>query len=557
MVDLHRHSEFSLFDGFGNAQGLAKTAKEIGYTSLGMSEHGTVSGWIKHYQACKEEGIKPILGVECYYQPEFTQDKESYHLCLFAKNYTGYRNINKILTRANEKYFYYKAKVTDDLLQKYHEGIICTSACIAGYASQAIVKKEADKAEEFFEKFTNWFEDDFYVEIQPYTISEKGLQEKVNKKLMQYAKKYDVKCILTSDSHYGKKEDFDTYKKMHEIAKHDKIDIDSTYGERYMPTEKELINRFVKMHSNLFSTEEKATRYAKKMIKNLEEIESKVDDDIISEIKYTKLQYGVDDPEALLKKRIISGMKKRDITTAEYKRRIAKEFSVIKENDFADYFLVVQDYIKWAKDNGIKVGPGRGSVCNSVIAYALGITDVDSLKHGLVFERFLRSGKKKYPDVDEDFETDRRDEVISYVINKYKGKAAQVCSYGLYKVDNALNDLFKVCDVESKEEQKRIKEYIKSNIDQAEKFCYSNIKDSNKCKAFNSEYDNIIKHFSKLYCKVRFIGTHAAGVAITGGNILDYAAVRMDTKTGKLFTAYDLIDMEAIEIGRASCRERV
>ena len=328
MVDLHRHSEFSLFDGFGNAQDLAKTAKEIGYTSLGMSEHGTVSGWIKHYQACKEEGIKPILGVECYYQPEFTQDKESYHLCLFAKNYTGYRNINKILTRANEKYFYYKAKVTDDLLQKYHEGIICTSACIAGYASQAIVKKETDKVEEFFEKFTNWFEDDFYVEIQPYTISEKGLQEKVNKKLMQYAKKYDVKCILTSDSHYGKKEDFDTYKKMHEIAKHDKIDIDSTYGERYMPTEKELINRFVKMHSNLFGTEEKATRYAKKMIKNLEEIESKVDDDIISEIKYTKLQYGVDDPEALLKNRIISGMKKRDITTAEYKKRVAKEFSV-------------------------------------------------------------------------------------------------------------------------------------------------------------------------------------------------------------------------------------
>lgn len=546
MVDLHRHSEFSLFDGFGNAQDLAKTAKEIGYTSLGMSEHGTVSGWIKHYQACKEEGIKPILGVECYYQPEFTQDKESYHLCLFAKNYTGYRNINKILERANKKYFYYKAKVTDDLLQKYHEGIICTSACIAGYASQAIVKEEVDKVEEFFEKFTDWFEDDFYVEIQPYTISEKGLQEKVNKKLMQYAKKYDVKCILTSDSHYGKKEDFDTYKKMHQIAKHDKIDIESTYGERYMPTEKELINRFVKMHSNLFSTEEKAKRYAKKMIKNLEEIESKVDDDIISEIKYTKLQYGVDDPEALLKKRIISGMKKRDITTAEYKKRVAKEFSVIKENDFADYFLVVQDYIKWAKDNGIKVGPGRGSVCNSVIAYALGITDVDSLKHGLVFERFLRSGKKKYPDVDEDFETDRRDEVISYVINKYKGKAAQVCSYGLYKVDNALNDLFKVCDVESKEEQKRIKEYIKSNIDQAEKFCYSNIKDSNKCKAFNAEYDNIIKHFSKLYRKVRFIGTHAAGVAIAGSNIVNFCAIE---KRGGLYScAYDLEDLETLGI---------
>ena len=546
MVDLHRHSEFSLFDGFGNAKDLAKIAKEKGHTSLGMSEHGNVNGWIKHYQACKEEGIKPILGIECYYQPEFQQEKESYHLCLFAKDYEGYKYINKIIYKANKDSYYYKAKVTDKLLSKYHEGIICTSACIAGYLSSAIKDNDIERAEAFIEKFQKWFGEDFYIEIQPYTISEEGLQERVNKKLMQLSKKYGIKCILTSDSHYGRKEDYDTYKKMHQIAKHDKIDIDATYKERYMPTEKELINRFVNMHGKLFSSEEKAKIAAKKMIKNLEEIESKVEDDIIAGIEYESLKFGVDDPDSLLKRNIIKGMKDRGITSSEYKKRVSKEFEVIKKNNFSDYFLVVQDYIKWAKEQGIKVGPGRGSVCNSVIAYALGITDIDSLKHDLVFERFLRLDKKKYPDVDEDFEIDRRDEVIEYVKNKYKGRAFQVCSYGLYKVDNALNDLFKVCGVEEKSTQTEIKKYVKSNIDESEKFDYDKVKDTNKCKMYNSLYDGIIKHFSKLYRKVRFIGTHAAGVAIANQPLVNYCAIE---KRGGIFScSYDLEDLEVLHI---------
>lgn len=546
MVDLHRHSEFSLFDGFGNAKDLAAIAKEKGHTSLGMSEHGTVSGWIKHYQACKEAGIKPIFGIECYYQPEFTEDRNDYHLCLFAKNLKGYQNINRIITKASKKNFYYRARVTDDLLRRYSEGIICTTACIAGYVSQAIKNDDLEDAEDFLVKAQDIFSDDFYIEIQPYKLTEEGLQEKVNEQLMRFASKLGIDCILTSDSHFGRKEDFETVKKMHKIAKHDKIDIEATYKERYMPTENELVRRFVKMHSSFFKTEVGAKKCARRMIHQLEDIEAKVEDNILDQIVYKKLQFGVDDPEALLKKKIISGMKKRGITSDEYKQRVSKEFEVIKENDFADYFLVVQDYIKWAKDNDIKVGPGRGSVCNSVIAYALGITDVDSVKHGLIFERFLRKGKKKYPDVDIDFETKRRDEAISYVINKYKGKAAQVCSYGLYKVDNALNDLFKVCDVESKEEQAKIKAYVKSHIDEAERFCYDDIKNSDKCKKFNAEYDNIIEHFSKLYHKIRYIGTHAAGVAIAGSNIVNFCAIE---KRGGLYScAYDLEDLETLGI---------
>lgn len=546
MVDLHRHSEFSLFDGFGNAKDLAKIAKEKGLTSLGMSEHGTVNGWIKHYQACKKEGIKPILGIECYYQPEFDKDGKSYHLCLYAKNLQGYQNINRIIYKANAKNFYYTAKVTDELLRRYSEGVICTSACIAGYVSQALKNNDIQDAIDFLVKMQDIFDDDFYIEIQPYKISEKGLQEKVNEQLMQLARKLDIKCILTSDSHYGRKEDFDTYKKMHEVAKHDKIDIVATYRERYMPTEKELVNRFVRMHGDLFKTQERAFSYGRACIKTLEEIEDKVEEDIISQIEYKKLEYGVDNPDALLKKNIIHGMKEKGITSSRYKNRVAKEYEVIKKNGFSDYFLIVQDYIKWAKSQGIKVGPGRGSVCNSVVAYALGITEVDSLKHNLVFERFLRLDKKKYPDVDEDFEVERRQEVVDYITSKYKGKAAQVCSYGLYKVDNALNDLFKVCGVESKEEQKKIKDYVKSNIDEAENFCYTDIEGTEKCRYWNSKYDDIIKHFSKLYKKVRFIGTHAAGIAIAGSNLLNYCAIE---KRGGLFSCvYDLEDLETLGI---------
>lgn len=398
MVDLHRHSEFSLFDGFGNAKDLAKIAKEKGLTSLGMSEHGNVNGWIKHYQACKEQEIKPILGVECYYQPTFDKDKKSYHLCLFAKDVKGYQNINRIIYKANRDNFYYTAKVTNKLLKRYHEGIICTSACIASYPSQAIVNGKEEKAELFVEKFSELFGDDFYIEIQPYKISEKGLQEKVNVELMQIADKYSVKTILTSDSHYGSKEDFDTYKKMHQIAKHDKIDVDSTYSERYMPTEKEIVNRFVDMHTNDFKSKVQCRIYAHKMIDNLEEIESKVDADIISKLEYKRIEFGVDDPVKVLSDNIVQGMKEKGVyKNKKYRQRVKKEFEVIKENGFADYFLVVQDYIKWAKEQGIKVGPGRGSVCNSVCAYLLGITEVDSVKYNLVFERFLRMDKKKMP----------------------------------------------------------------------------------------------------------------------------------------------------------------
>ena len=569
MVDLHRHDEFSTFDGFGKATELAKYAKELGYTAMGTSNHGNTNGLIQTYKACQEVGIKPILGVEGYFRPKLEAEGEekirkTYHLCLFAKDLQGYKNLNRIMYQAEEDK-YYVGRISFDSLEKWNKGVICTSACIAGYLSQCLVHDKYEMAKKAALKFKRIFGEDFYIEIQPYKISESNdgaTQEYVNEQLMILADECDIKCILTSDSHYGSPEDFPTYKKLHEIAKHTFYDIDKTYKERYMPALGELESRFVKMHDR-FCREQfgvSGKKYAKQLTRNLEELESKVQANYLDELELELPEFieGKDSYKVLVKK-VKEGLKKRGKYNKKYVERCKQELEVIKYHGFNDYFLIVADYVNYAKDRGISVGPGRGSVCNSEVAYALGITEVDSLKFGLDFRRFLRKDKKKYPDIDLDFETRRRQEVIEYLLNRYEGHAAQISSYGLYKVDNLINDLAKVCGLDTtgkdiapetkkyyKEEIASIKKWINKHMED-ERFYYEHVMHDKKCKEYNEKYDNIILHFSKMFKKVRFIGTHAAGVAITGSKLLDYASYRLD-KTKKPFVVYDLTDIESVNV---------
>lgn len=557
-MDLHRHCEFSAYDGFGKPKELARLAKELGHTALGISDHGNTNGLIQHYKACMEEGIKPVLGVEGYFLPKYVEQHRGYHLCVFAKNPTGYHNLNALQTEG-EKQKYYNPIWTFELLQKYHEGLIVSSACVASYSSQCIVKGDIDKARKYLKKMKSIFADDFYIELQPYKVSEKGLQQLVNKTLIQLSQELDIKCILTSDSHRGRKEDFDTYLKMHEVAGHDVEEISRTYKERYMPTDKELYTRFVEMHSVDFKTEEMCKKFGKQCIKNLKEIEDKVVDDMFGEFQEILPNFSKDS-KALLKKNIKQGLEKRGKWTKPYMERIKQEYDVIETLGFHDYFLIVADYVNWAKAQGINVGCGRGSACNCLVAYALGITEVDSLLFGLDFRRFLRKDKKKLPDIDLDFETARRHEVIDYLINKYKGHTARIASYGLYKVDNLINDLAKVCglptdktvDDEQKninvKEIKEIKAICNKYLDADANLDTEGMMCDKEVQYYNKRYDNIFVHFSKLYQKVRYIGTHAAGVAVTGGDILDYTALKIDSKTGDVYTNYDLNDIEAIGV---------
>lgn len=558
--DLHRHDEYSTFDGYGKPEELAKIAKELGYNSLCTTNHGNTNGLVQTYKACKDNGLKAILGVEGYFLPKYAPQTRGYHLILIAKNLVGYGNMNRIQYEGDMQK-YYNPIWDFSILEEHSEGLICTSACVAGYLGQCIKSDNLDKAKRYLKKLQSIFGDDFYIEIQPYNVDEEkegiNLQRYINIKSIELAEELGIKCILTSDSHRGRKEDWESYLKMHEVAGHNLDHIEDTYKERYMPVPGDLKKRFYKMHKADFG-EARTKKLATQMVKNLEEIEDKCELNYLDQLE-EKLPVLYDNSYKVLVEHVKQGLKDRGKYNKKYIDRAKEELDVIKFHHFEDYFLMVEDYVNWAKDNGIAVGPGRGSACNSIICYALKITEVDSIYFNLEFRRFLMKERHKMPDIDLDFETDRRGEVIEYLLNKYEGHSAQICSYGLYRVDNLINDLAKVCGLRTDKEvdasdakinkqiKADIKKFVNSYIDEGF-LDREGLKKDERYKSYNDSYDNIMMHFLALYEKVRFIGTHAAGVAITGGNILDYAAVRMDTKTGKLFTAYDLIDMEAIGV---------
>lgn len=558
--DLHRHDEYSTFDGYGKPEELAKIAKELGYNSLCTTNHGNTNGLVQTYKACKDNGLKAILGVEGYFLPKYTPQTRGYHLILIAKNLVGYGNMNRIQYEGDMQK-YYNPIWDFSILEEHSEGLICTSACVAGYLGQCIKSDNLDKAKKYLKKLQSIFGEDFYIEIQPYNVDEEkegiNLQRYINIKSIELAEELGIKCILTSDSHRGRKEDWESYLKMHEVAGHNLDHIEDTYKERYMPVPGDLKKRFYKMHKADFG-EVRTKKLAMQMVKNLEEIEDKCELNYLDQLE-EKLPVLYDNSYKVLVEHVKQGLKDRGKYNKKYIDRAKEELDVIKFHHFEDYFLMVEDYVNWAKDNGIAVGPGRGSACNSIVCYALKITEVDSIYFNLEFRRFLMKERHKMPDIDLDFETDRRGEVIEYLLNKYEGHSAQICSYGLYRVDNLINDLAKVCGLRTDKEvdasdakinkqiKADIKKFVNSYIDEGF-LDREGLKKDERYKSYNDSYDNIMMHFLALYEKVRFIGTHAAGVAITGGNILDYAAVRMDTKTGKLFTAYDLIDMEAIGV---------
>lgn len=552
MFDAHRHDEFSFFDGSGKAIELAQLAKEKGYTALGLTNHGNTSGLIQHYDACKAVGLKPVLGVEAYFLPVYKENKRGFHLCLYAKNLEGYKNINAIQSEG-EKQKYYNPIITFEILEKYSEGVICSTACVAGFLAQCIINNKHLQAKKFLKRMLKIFGDDLYIEIQPYKVSEKGLQERVNVEAIKLAEEFGIKCIFTSDSHRGRKEDLESYIAMHmlknknpEYVNH----IRNTYSARYMPNKDEMQKRFLKMHENDLGIA-KCKRIIAEVERNMDEFEEKVEGDIIDQLSSVYSLPKFDEEQnsyVLLKSKVKEGLKEKGIYKKNYIKRALEELKVIKSNNFEDYFLIVQDYVKYAKNKGIVVGVGRGSGCNCLINYALGITEVDPIIFGLDYKRFIREDKKQLPDIDVDFETDRRNEVIEYMVNKYKGHAVQIASYGMYKVDNLVNDVVKLYDEMEKEDIKNIKKLVNEHKDSEKMVDIEKLKSNSLAKKYNAKYNGIIDNFCFLYNKVKYIGTHAAGVAVSKLPIYYYTAVRYDKKSNKYFSSYNLVDLERIGI---------
>ena len=443
-VHLHIHSEFSLLDGANRIKDLPVRAKELGMKAMAITDHGVMYGVIDFYKACKKEGIKPIIGCEVYVASRTRfdkepQDKKYYHLILLAKDNKGYQNLSKLVSLGFTEGYYYKPRIDLEILEKYHEGIICLSGCLAGSVSQAILNGNIEEAENVAKWHKNVFGDDYYLEIQNNGVKE---QVMVNQKIIQIARRLDIPIVATNDAHYLKKEDaynhevllcIQTGKRM---TDEDRMRFET--DELYVKSPEEMSEYF----KNFPDAIENTVKIAEKC--NVE-----------FEFGHTILpNYDVPPEYAThydyFKKLCDDGIKKRygENPSQEILDRAAYELKIISQMGYVDYYLIVWDYINYAKSVGIPVGPGRGSGAGSILAYAIGITDIDPMKYNLLFERFLNPERISMPDFDVDFCYERRGEVIDYVERKYgKDHVSQIITFGTMSARMVIRDVGRALDM--------------------------------------------------------------------------------------------------------------
>lgn len=554
--EMHKHTMFSMFDGFDKIDNIVSYAKELGHKMVGISDHGNACGILQLYNECNKQGLKPLMGVEGYFQPKFKEGSQKFHLCLYAKNAKGYENLCRIISEANEKNFYRTMTITWELLEEYHEGLICSSACVAGFISQAIIKGKNDIALKAIKKFKSIFDDDFYLEIQPITIDDEGTQEKVNEFLLNEGKRLGVKCILTTDSHFTRADDFDSYMMMHKMSKIGSQKgegftlehIEQTYKERYMHSEKEICKKFRRMHGKYSEYPSQGWKMDD-LLDAMEEIYDKVNVHLDFSGSIPECD-DYEDNEKALKQICIKELKSRGLHNKQYVDRLKYEYSVIKGHGLCDYFLIVREYVQWAKDNNVYVGPGRGSCGGSLVTDLLGITEIDPLVVGTDFDRFLRPDKKKMPDIDMDFENGGQQRVIEHILDKYAGRSSKIATFGYYKVKNLINDLGKVYEISS-EEITRIHSIIKKHVPEMAHFEFEDVKydevmEDPEVYQIDCQYDGFIKHFCMICGQVKYYGQHPAGVLVTKGDISKWVPL-MKVK-GKMICSFDKYDVEGVDM---------
>lgn len=454
-VHLHTHTEFSLLDGANKIKELPARAKELGMKAMAITDHGVMFGVVDFYKECKKVGIKPIIGCEVYVAPRTRFDKEPNidnkysHLILLAKNETGYKNLSILVSMGFIEGFYYKPRIDLELLEKYHEGLICLSACLAGSVNKAILKEDMEEAKRIALWHKNIFGEDYYLEVQPNGLPEQVL---VNQKLVELSKELDIPLVATNDSHYLKKEDayiheillcIQTGKKMSDPDRM-KMGVD----EFYVKSPEEMADYF----KNIPEAIENTVKIAEKCNFDFEFGNTKLPNYEVPKEYPTHADY--------FKELCRTGLKKRygDNPSSEIKERLEYEISVIEKMGYVDYYLIVWDFINYAKTQGISVGPGRGSGAGSIAAYAMGITDIDPIKYNLLFERFLNPERISMPDFDIDFCYERRPEVIEYVAQKYgRDHVSQIITFGTMAAKMVIRDVARVLDIPYAEADKLAK----------------------------------------------------------------------------------------------------
>ena len=433
-VHLHVHTEYSLLDGIARIDQVTKRAKELGMPALAITDHGNMYGAVKFYDACRDNDIKAIFGCEFYVANDLyvKNGKSKYaHLVLLAKDEVGYNNICMLNTIAFKDGFYYKPRIDYKTLEKYHEGVVCLSACLAGDIPQAIMSRNFDEAERLIKWFKDLFGDDFYLEIQNHHLPE---QIEVNAKLYEYSKKFNVKLVATNDVHYINKEDAEMQDVLMCVQMGKTVDdpdrLKLPGDEFYLRTGDEMAELFPDHPEALANTLEIADKcnykftYGHYLFPKYEPVTG-------------------EEPLVYLRKLIDDGVKRKyGEYTDVIRERIERELGVITKQGFVEYFLIVWDYINAARNMGISVGPGRGSGAGSIVAYLIGITNIDPLKYDLLFERFLHTERVSAPDFDVDFEDCRRQEVIGYVREKYgDDRVAKIITFGTMAAKNAIKDV--------------------------------------------------------------------------------------------------------------------
>ncbi|WP_173472959.1 DNA polymerase III subunit alpha [Eubacterium ruminantium] len=508
---LHVHTGYSLLDGSANIPELVKRAKELGMDSLAITDHGVMYGAIDFYKECKKQGIKPIIGCEVYVAPNSrfdrevgSEDERYYHLILLAETNQGYSNLSKIVTRGFTEGYYYKPRVDKEVLKEFHEGIICTSACLQGEVAFYLRKGFYDKAKEAALSYVEIFgKDNFFLELQDHDMEEDQI---VNAGLMRMSKELDLPLICTNDSHYIYKEDW----KAHDILlciqtgkkMSDPDRMRYSEGQFYLKSPEEMYEKF---------------KYAAEALENTHKIAERCNVEIVfGEQKIPKY----DVPEGYtaftyLEKLCMDGIKERySPVTDELKERLKYELNVINNMGYVDYFLIVWDFINYAKENGISVGPGRGSAAGSIVSYCLKITNIDPIKYSLIFERFLNPERVTMPDIDIDFCYERRQEVINYVSRKYgPEKVVQIVTFGTLAARNCIRDIGRVLDLPYNlcdSVAKSIPMEIGMNIDKA----LHSSPDFKKFYDTNEDVKFMVEIARKLEGLPRHASMHAAGVVI-------------------------------------------
>ena len=540
-VHLHIHSEFSLLDGANRIKDLPVRAKELGMDAIAITDHGSMFGAIDFYKACKANEVKPIIGCEVYVAPRSRHDKDPNidgkysHLILLAKNNEGYKNLAKLVSIGYTEGFYYKPRIDHEVLEMYHEGLVCCSACLAGEVNQAILAGDIEKAKEVALWFKSIFGEDYYLEIQHNGIKEQVL---ANQKLIELSRELDIPLVATNDAHYLKREDaynhevllcIQTGKRMSDL---DRMKFDT--DELYVKSPEEMEDFF----KNVPDAIENTVKIAEKCNVEFEFGHTILPNyDVPTEFK-THYDY--------IEKLTMDGLQERygSPIPPEILERAKYELNVINKMGYVDYFLIVWDYIHFARTHNIPVGPGRGSGAGSIVAYAIGITDIDPIGYGLIFERFLNPERISMPDFDVDFCYEKRDKVIEYVEEKYgKDHVSQIITFGTMSARMVIRDVARVLDLPYAEADKLAK-MIPNELHITIKKAMEQNRELKDLYEQDEQMKKLLDIAMALEGMPRQASTHACGIVITKDPVVSY--VPLYVRDGSISTQYIMTTLEEL-----------